>query len=166
VRRHHHIATIFLLLLVLAPVIYFVSFHVRQQSIHRQMKEELEQKSLHHITVDKKDIHWVRFGKELIIHNQLFDVKSISQLPNGKILLAGLFDREETSLVHQLHKNQESRNTEGSKQIGQLFQFIAITHEISGSNSFVNTFSLYPLPANDVNSCAGFAGIITPPPQG
>ncbi len=75
---------------------------------------------LHRLTLQAKDLHWVREGKELMLNDQLFDVRDVRYLENGAVALTGLFDEEESLLVENLKKNTEQSGQE--RILGQFFQ--------------------------------------------
>lgn len=74
------------------------------------MKEKLETGFLHTITLNEKDIVWVKKNKEIRIGNSLFDIKSIIKVKN-KILVTGLYDHEESEIeqvIGELSGNNRS----------------------------------------------------------
>jgi hypothetical protein len=160
------IATIFLLVLALAPVFYVLAVHTRQYTIRQRMKHELEEKMLHTITLKSSEIHWIREGKEIAIEKKLFDVKSIAYKENGMAVLTGLFDEEETDLVQQLQKNQKENNSQGSKQLAQLFQLMLVMPEFPHENNSLSILlSSTRFPVIESDPVAAFKTIPTPPPQ-
>ena len=160
------IATIFLLVLALAPLFYVLALHTRQHTIRCKMKEELEEKMLHSIALKSSDIHWVREGKELAIGKKLFDVKNIVYNKDGTAIVTGLFDEEETTLVQQLEKNQKENSSQGTKELAQLFHLLLVMPEYpleNNSISFLLNSSRFPV--IDSAPVAAFKTILTPPPQ-
>ena len=47
-----------MLLLVVAPLIFFIGFLVKREIIYHEMMEKLESASLHSITVRVADVNW------------------------------------------------------------------------------------------------------------
>ena len=94
-----------------APLLYSLFFHIRQQTIRDKMEEKLDKQVLHSITMAEGDIHWIRAGKEILINNRLFDIKSFTSY-KGSCTFTGLFDEEETSLT-QLQNHQQRTDGPG-----------------------------------------------------
>lgn len=79
--------------------------------LHRmEMWHEAENKLLQTIEVDSATIHWTKKNRELMVNNEYFDVVSISYR-NGKALLKGIFDKEETKM-HEAFLRQQNRENE------------------------------------------------------
>ena len=160
------IATIFLLVLALAPLFYVVTVQIKQHSIQQRMKEELEEKVLHSITLKSSQIHWIREGKEIAVGNKLFDVKSITYKKDGTAVIRGRFDEDETALVQQLQKNQKENNSQGAKQLAQLFQLMLVMPESPPENNSLSfLLSSTRFPEIEPAPVAAFKTILTPPPQ-
>ena len=130
------------------------------------MKEELECKMLHNIILNSDEIQWTRKGKEIVIDGKLFDVKSFAQTVNGTTVVRGLFDVEETALVQQLEKNQKENNSQGAKQLAQLFQLMLVMPEYPQENNSLSILlSSTRFPVIESAPVAAFKTILTPPPQ-
>lgn len=158
-------ATIFLLLLITVPVFYSYTLDWKRNRIRHQMKEKMEHQLLHELTLNNKDIQWFKEGKEIVINNSLFDVKSINYLPGGKARVTGLFDKEETALNEQVRKNQQENNDKGNRQLAQFFaNWLALPfeeeHNVPSIDNTVNKFSPYT-----IDPVSAFRTILTPPPQ-
>lgn len=164
--RKFTIATLFLLVLALAPVFYSLQFNIRQQNIRRRMKEQLEEKMLHTVLLNTRDIKWVRPGKEIMMNDRMFDVKSIAYNPDGSVTVTGLFDEEETVLVQQLQKQQEDNNTQGNQQLVKLFQqFLTLPEEAREGTDIVVRAGKPLFPDPHAALASTFKDILTPPPQ-
>jgi hypothetical protein len=156
--------TYLLLLLAAMPLVYSLFMGIPQRAIRHRMKERLETQFLHTITIAKKNIHWIKDGKEIWVDGRMFDINS-SSLQNGVYVFSGLYDEEETALMDQLQKDQQNNNA-NSKQLVQLFQLL---------QSFYNTsqeeiVSSGNIPGDkfipDASPLASqFISIFTPPPQ-
>ena len=160
------IATSILLILAMAPVFYAISFQFNQARIRHQMREALERSALHEIKIEKDQLHWARFEKELVIDDKLFDVKGLTYHQDGSATAKGLFDDQETTLVQQLNKQQQENNSQGSKLIAQFFQiWMAVPgdHGNLGLEMDSKERTLYPLFKSDIASASKL--ILTPPPQ-
>ncbi len=130
------------------------------------MKEELESKMLHSITLNSNAIHWVKKGKEIVVDGRYFDVKSIVYTINGTAIVTGLFDEEETALVQELQKNQKKNNSQGTKQLAQFFQLLLVMPDNPhDNNSGYILLSNQRFPVIAPATVAAFKTILTPPPQ-
>jgi hypothetical protein len=147
------------------PVMLAAFFIYKQQQIRHEMKEKLEKQYLQTIIVPAKDLVWIKYKKEIRIHNRLFDVKSMI-LINGDYYLKGLYDDDETELNNFFTKSHERSNDKKTPLVSQLFKLLQSLSpaECAGEFSFQNLrqpFSLSPgsiLPST-------FAKVLTPPPQ-
>ena len=88
------------------------------------MKEELEQSLLQELVIPTGELQWFKPGKEIVVDNQLFDIKSIRYSEDGNAYITGLFDKEETILVYQMKKDGDEQNRNSSRQVIQLFKMI------------------------------------------
>src|SRR6188474_189825 len=73
------ISAFFLLLTGAIPLLFTLFFLVKQQMIRYEMKEKLEKEFLHTITVPREEVTWVKYNKEIIVGDKLFDVNSFSE---------------------------------------------------------------------------------------
>lgn len=157
------ISAFFLLLTGAMPLLFTLFFLVKQQMIRYEMKEKLEKELLHTITVPREEVSWVKYNKEIIVGDKLFDVNSFSE-KDGLYFFIGLFDAEETALNDLLEKDNDDKNE--NDLLGQLFQCL---------QSPCISISLDPgIIASQNNTCflpillhipSPFINITTPPPQ-
>lgn len=159
------IAAFIFLFIGFGPVLFTMFFLIKQQSIRHSMKEKLEQKLLHNISVPASKVMWVKYKKEIRVDGKMFDVKSFS-VENDQYHFTGLFDEEETSLNNYLEKNTEQRNERSNRILASLLQLLQ---------------SVYPGDSNDPimqeenspdycclvlsNMPSPIKNILTPPPQ-
>ena len=145
------------------PLLFTLFFLVKQQVIRYEMKEKLEKEFLHTITVPKEKVTWVKYDKEIIVGDKLFDVKSFSE-KDGLCVFIGLFDDEETALNDFLEKDTDDKNE--NELLGQLFQCL--------QSPCINVSFDQAIIANQNNTCSfpillhistPFINIPTPPPQ-
>jgi hypothetical protein len=163
---YKYIATILLLVPLLAPAIFTITFQLQQQNIRHRMKERLEEKHLHSLTIQKDDIHWVKAGKEIAIGNRLFDIKSMGEGPDGTVTVIGLFDHEESLLVQQLKEQQEEQDSNSLKTLVQFFNLILTIPGLEeAGHPGVCLLPLTQYPDISVNLPSVFHKILTPPPQ-
>jgi hypothetical protein len=92
------------------PVIYSIHFYANRMLHRMEMWREAENKLMQTIEVDSATIHWTKKNRELIVNNEYFDVVSITY-SNGKALLKGVFDKEETSM-HEAFARKQNRDDE------------------------------------------------------
>jgi hypothetical protein len=128
-----------MLALVVAPFLFFVCFLVQQKVHQNHMLEKLEHASLHSISINKEDIVWVKKNKEVLIDGELFDVKSYSFV-NDKIILTGLFDKEEDTLKKDYANKLQSSNKE-SIPIGEIVLKCMFACAISNHNNIDENFT-------------------------
>ena len=164
--RKRHIIAAIMLVIVLAPLSYSVIFRIRQNWVQHEMKERLENSLLQEIVVPAASLQWIKPGKEILVDQQLFDIKSIRYDQNGNALIRGLFDEKETLLIKQLRKDVDQQNSKGSRQNISLFKTIQSLPEYTAFN-----FSA-PVRLTDPASIPGAGDlpaaclrILTPPPQ-
>lgn len=164
--RNRHITAVFLLVIVLAPLSYHFIFQARQQQIRHHMKEELEHARLQELVLPAASLQWAKPGKEILVNQELFDVKSIRYDHKGMAHIRGLFDEAETALVKEIQKDFDQQNRNGSRQIISLFKTIQSLPE---SGQFVFTA---PAPVSTVLPVHGAGSLpnnylllLTPPPR-
>ncbi len=155
-----------LLASLMAPLSYSYIFQLKQASIQSRMKKQLQEKMLHSLVLVKKDLHWVKPGKEIIVGERMFDIKTIEYRDDGTVFITGLFDNEETFLYALLKKNRKEETNRNHHQIIQLFQLMQslpdppyeqeLTPGAQGNPYSLFTANLFPSP---------FSAILTPPPQ-
>ncbi len=100
-----------MLTLIAAPFIFFVCFLLQQKVQQHHMLEKLENASLQSISINKADIIWVKENKEVLIEGKLFDIKSYAIL-NDKIILTGLFDKDEDAIKKNYADKLQSNKNE------------------------------------------------------
>lgn len=147
------------------PLLFVISFAIRQQRIRHRMKERMEEQMLHIVTLDNNDIHWAKKGKEIWVNGKLFDIKSFEQI-NGKTIFCGLYDEEETSLNKTFSENWKKDLSGQTSLLSQLFQcfqnlFFKQVAEISTLTD--KKSCLFPI--STVRLVTQFKTILTPPPQ-
>jgi hypothetical protein len=109
--------------LFLMPILLCGYFLWQQHSIKEEMEERLESQELTTLSILKKDVQWVKVGKELIINDEMFDVKSIKE--EGEMLhIKGLYDVAEKTIKQKiallLHQKNDANSPLG-KLITQFF---------------------------------------------
>ena len=129
------------------------------------MKEKLERQMLHTVTVSKADVVWMKYKKEIRIHDKMFDIESFS-IKNDQYIFTGLYDDEETALNNYLEKNTDQNNEREYQLLSSLFQLLQSIYpghfdEILGPLTISKSYC--PLILRHISS--PFINILTPPPQ-
>ena len=126
------------------------------------MKEKLEEQFLHTVVLPKEKVVWIKYNREIIFENKMFDVKSFSER-NGMVYFLGLFDEEETALKDLLEKD---KNGEGNKQLTQLIDWLHSPCTVFPTGSYIIEGQLkvcsFPIL---LNIPSPFKNVLTPPPQ-
>jgi hypothetical protein len=92
---------VFFCSLLVFPLLLIIALQLWQMQIQNEARERLENEHLQTITVIPRELLWKKKNKEVSIKGELFDVKTTS-FQNGKYILTGLFDKQETALVRIL----------------------------------------------------------------
>jgi hypothetical protein len=153
------------ILLGFTPLLFIIYTSIKQQEIRQNMKRQLEIKMLHTITLAKKDIHWLKDGKELLINGRMFDVKKIGPAGDGKIIFSGLYDDDETVLVNKMKRNQQNENNAGGKILAQLFQLLQASFNNAHTDVFIPSLNNNHFPGIEQCLASPFIIILSPPPQ-
>lgn len=129
------------------------------------MKEKLEQQMLHTFIVSKADVVWVKYKKEIRIHDKMFDIESFT-IKNDQYIFTGLYDEEETALNDYFEKSTERQNERGYEVLSLLFHLLQSIYpgnfdEILSSPTMSRAYC--PLILQHISS--PFRNILTPPPQ-
>lgn len=155
-----------MLLLVVAPLFFFIGFLVKREIIYHEMMEKLESASLHTITIRLADVNWTKKNKEVMIDGKLFDVKYVEIIDN-KINLTGLFDDEETKLekkistAFQSNKNQQAPFSQ--LKLKFIFNFYFNEDHSSDSVSVYQSKKAYP--AFNEFAVTNSSAVVSPPPN-
>ena len=129
------------------------------------MKEKLERQMLHTVTVAQTNVVWVKYKKEIRIHDKMFDIESFT-IKNDQYIFTGLYDEEETALNNFLEKNTEQNNESEYHLLSSLFQLLqSIYPESFGEILASSTISKAYCPLILQHISSPFINILTPPPQ-
>jgi hypothetical protein len=159
------ITSLLLLLAVLSPLLFVLSFNIQQQIARHRIKEQLEKQLLHSITIADRDINWIEEGREIWVNGKMFDIETTAH-HNGTTTFTGLYDEEETLLVNQLNKHSSNNPLADNRLLNQLFKclhtiFYTRNHDILFSAD-TQQFLFNP---NHPGLISQFRTIPTPPPQ-
>ena len=147
------------------PVLFTLFFLYKQQLIRHEMKEKLERQMLHTVIVSRADVVWVKYKKEIHIHDKMFDVKSFI-IKNDQYVFTGLYDEEETALNSYFEKNTKQKNERGCQVLSAFFQLLQSIYPGDSDEILIskNISKVYcPLILQHISS--PFINILTPPPQ-
>lgn len=152
-----------LLLLVAVPLTGFILFYIQEVSIKAEMKRAFKSKELS--TVLLTQLTWYDKDEELIINGSLFDVSSITQLPDGTYLVKGLYDHQENTL-YKLLEDATKENQKSPSLLEYASCFVSI-HE--GTQPFIKNIS-HLFKQQHGAYCEHLIpqfqpGILTPPPK-
>lgn len=140
-RRTGSYITFFLLAVaLLIPALYGVYLQGSRFLLKMQWQERLEQERQVIITLANDQIHWYEEGKEIILNDQLFDVRQIT-VGKDSTCITGLFDREESALQQSIENYFNCRDAEEDPR--QYLGFLNYTF----AESFPVRFNL-AIPAN------------------
>jgi hypothetical protein len=112
---HKKFIGLMLLIVLAAPVLFYVSYFIQQKIVQAQMKEALEQKMLQTITLKSADVKWIKPNKEILIQGELFDIKNYKTI-GDKIIFTGLYDKAETKLALDFAKNLKKKNNQNNAE--------------------------------------------------
>ena len=119
------------------------------------------------ISMSKEDIHWVKKGKEILVKDRLFDIKSF-RTDGNTCFITGLFDDDETALIKTIENNQRGENATGktSRIFVQLIQTLqTLFFESDNQEQTLTIKQTPPGLFNDDGLTEPFKDILTPPPQ-
>lgn len=158
--RRHIIAIIFSSLLVL-PVLFILMLQLRQWQLQQIALERLEEEALETIIIPAGKLVWEKKNKEINLHGELFDVKSIRR-ENGNCIVTGLYDRKETAIKKMLSESGRSQSSLISILVfGQLF--IAFIGYLVYGSLHIDRKNKYSLFAVHYHSF--FKELHSPPPR-
>jgi hypothetical protein len=155
-----------LLLLLTIPLCLSVVFIVKQKVLQLNIQARFGKELIQTITVQKKNLTWVKKGKEIIVEGKYFDVMYY-KTAGDQVVLTGFYDNKEDNLVKEIKKliRQKKATNSSANQlaINFLFPFICFSQTESTYNSTWHFISSQyhsfdePLPAAPV------ATLIHPP---
>lgn len=149
----------------LMPVLFPLFFLCKQQLIRDEMKERLERQMLQTVTVSKADVVWVKYKKEIRIHDKMFDIESFT-IKNDQYIFTGLYDEEETALNNYFERNTEQKNEREYRVLSSLFQLLQSIYPENFDEMLISpTISKAYCPLILQHISSPFINILTPPPQ-
>lgn len=111
-----------LLLLLAMPLLVLSFLQLKQAYIKHEMEERLEAGLLKTFFVPKEK--WYRLNsREIVVANKLFDLKECRAVTNG-FVVTGVFDDEETAVLHQLDRACQQNNPKDGHLLAQVFQLL------------------------------------------
>ena len=88
-----------------------------------EMKEKLEQSRLHTISLCEGQFTWIKKNQEILVNQELFDVKEWTK-KNNHYQFLGLFDKEETQIEKMIVASQNNQPVNSNKKINNIAFFI------------------------------------------
>jgi hypothetical protein len=163
--RYLKTLALFFILLTAIPLLTPFYIHLQQRHIRHQMKEKLEQQYLTTVVLEKKSVHWIKPGKEILLGDRMFDIKTV-QTDQDHFIFTGLYDDEETNVVNKMKDYRKQENNGGSKLLVQLMQVLQMPCEyyIANHNSLVPDKTICYTEINE-SPLSQYKNIITPPPR-
>lgn len=156
-----------MLLVVAAPLFFFIGFTVKQKQIQHAMKAKLESAALQTVVLKKAGVQWLKKNKEIIIDGKLFDIKSYTT-DGEKIIFNGLFDHEENKLKKEFANlvHQEKDDAAPLNRLILKFIFAAVITKneepvITSPNK--NNTAVYI--NHNQKPVSQFLSVFTPPPN-
>lgn len=104
-----NIAVIICTVVVLMPFLFWLVHFTAEQVNRYQIHEKLEHENIQSIVLADNDFKWIKQNEEILIHNQLFDVKKYTQSGNS-FTFWGVFDTVEDAIALQLKKLEQTTN--------------------------------------------------------
>lgn len=124
------------------------------------MKEKMEERLLHSVTLENSKIVWVKAEKEIVIEGRMFDVKRY-ETKNNKTVFTGLYDEEETALSSLL--NNEWQKGQGRFYM-LLFQLLQNVFFQPAENKNAEILSANKFPFQVCNKPVEIFSTVTAPP--
>jgi len=101
-KRIFYIIPVFFSLLIASPLVFIAGVQTFQLYTWHRMERTLEQDKLQTISFPASKIQWVEKGREILVENKMFDIKSYS-IENGIFTAQGVYDEHETKAVNLLN---------------------------------------------------------------
>jgi hypothetical protein len=155
-----------MLMIVGAPLCIFSFLWAKQIYIQHQMEEKLETAALKTIEIDNISFVWVKKGKEIVVNNKLFDIKTFTE-KDGTTIFTGLYDSDETEIkkvLNNITQNETDKNNPTKLSLLKLAfspmikndSFLEINIVLTTSKAHYSVFKAYPIKQ--------LISVATPPP--
>jgi hypothetical protein len=126
-----------LIMIALAfPMMYSAKTIIKKSLHKREMFLKLEQSQLVSIILPNSQVKWFEKGREIVVNNRMFDVKSWKVVGDSAIF-HGLWDDKETALNKIIRKSAEKKR---EQQAVFKFQKLISTWSLTEKND--QTFNL------------------------
>ncbi len=120
-----------LIMIALAfPMMYSAKTIIKRSLHKREMFQKLEQSPLAFIKLPNSQVKWFEKGREIVVNNRMFDVKSWKVVGDSSIF-HGLWDDKETALNKIIRKSAEKKR---EQQAVFKFQKLISTWSLSEMN--------------------------------
>ncbi|HEX8331235.1 MAG TPA: hypothetical protein VF622_01365 [Segetibacter sp.] len=162
------IAGSFVVFATTLPLAVFIFFIAQQQFMRWQMEEKLETEQLTSVTISAHNFKWYKEGKEIIVNNHLFDVKSITRLAGDQLLIKGLYDYQEQKLHKDLDDWMNNKGSSSKQDQHVFFKWLSQLYDDNVSSLVLYSSNCIAL-NHQLFHTSPFKGItlsvLTPPPR-
>jgi len=124
-KLHKQIIAFIFLLIVTVPLLFSIKFIIKESLLHKAVEEKMKSVHLQTIHIAKKDLVWIRAGKEILVNDKFFDVKKY-HTKEGMVILTGYFDEEETMII-SIHKKNTEKDNQDNPISKSAFKFLFST---------------------------------------
>jgi hypothetical protein len=116
------ITALALILLLTIPLCLSVVFIVKQKVLQLNIQARFGKELIQTITVQKKNLTWVKKGKEIIVEGKYFDVMNYTT-SGDVVVLTGFYDNKEDNLVKEIKKliRQKKATNSSASQLAIIF---------------------------------------------
>jgi hypothetical protein len=159
-----HIGALVFLGIVSLPQFLIVGLLGLQVYVRHRLEERFEKEAAVSLVIPAGELVWVKPGREILVENQMFDIKAI-RYEGGQALLTGIFDHQETRIMHLL--KQQGDPVKKNLPLVQLFAWLQQFVAIGTTLSFLlwrQEGRVYP-PFAPAHYISPILALVVPPPQ-
>jgi hypothetical protein len=132
--------------------------------IKQRMEASLERDVLHTITLPVAEVQWYEEGREILVDDKMFDIKTYS-ITDGVFTAQGVFDEKETEIVKLL-----SGHWSDKEQTHFVVQLLLLSHCIILFSFYLVSFGVTvyrnkPISLITLLYNSPLLSIISPPPK-
>jgi hypothetical protein len=164
-KDNRHTSALLFTGLIAAPLLFIVLLQGLQLYVRHQLKERLEREAQVHLAIPAGELVWIKKGRELLVDGKMFDITTI-RYEGNTALVTGIFDPEETGILHLL--KQQASSSRGATSLAHLFvwlqQFVATGTTLTFSFGCEITPLFAPFTLAPYTSPV--LSLLAPPPQG
>lgn len=97
------------------------------------MEERLEQAHLETLTLHPHQLVWHKKGKEILIQNRLFDIKSM-EVAGDRVTVTGIYDDAETAIKEKIASLESRQQRDNERSRSLLFRLHSLLHYYEDCN--------------------------------